>query len=142
MASYNRVILAGNLTRDPELRQIPSGQSVVHFDLAINRNFITQSGEKKDEVLFVRITVWGKQAENCNKYLSKGKPVLVEGRLQQRSWVTPSGEKRSAIDVVADSVQFLGGRDSSGGHDEYPEMNKGNEGAPSYEDDKYGDVPF
>jgi len=142
VASYNRVILVGNLTRDPELRHIPSGQPVVHFDLAVNHTYTTQNGEKKDEVSFIRITVWGKQAENCNKYLSKGKPVLVEGRLQQRSWTTKEGEKRNAIDVVADRVQFLGGRDTSGGHDEYPEMNKGSESAPSYEDDKYGDVPF
>ncbi|MDI6780664.1 MAG: single-stranded DNA-binding protein [bacterium] len=144
MANYNRVILAGNLTRDPELRHIPSGQPVVHFGVAVNRNFITQTGEKKEEVSFIPIIVWGKQAESCNKYLSKGSPVLLEGRIQQRSWVTTSGEKRSVLEVVADRVQFLGRRDAHEGYgDEYQETNKSDMGyPPSYEDDKGDDVPF
>ncbi len=144
VASFNRVILAGNLTKDPELRHIPSGQPVVHFTVAVNRIFITQTGEKKEEVSFIPIIVWGKHAENCNKYLSKGKPVLLEGRIQQRSWVTTSGEKRSILEVVADRVQFLGKIETQERYgDEYPETNKNDMGyPPSYEDDKGDDVPF
>ena len=104
----NRVFLMGNLTRDPELRYTPAGQAVTNFSIAINRNYTTQSGEKKEDTCFVRVAVWGKQAENCAQYLSKGKPVFVEGRLQSRSWETEDGQKRSALDVVASSVQFLG----------------------------------
>ncbi len=142
MANYNRVILAGNLTRDPELRHIPNGQPVVHFTVAVNRNFITQTGEKKEEVSFIPIIVWGKQAESCNKYLTKGKPVLLEGRIQQRSWVATTGEKKSILEVVADRVQFLGRKDDGYG-DEYQETNRTDMGyPPSYEDDKSDDVPF
>ncbi|MBU0700351.1 single-stranded DNA-binding protein [bacterium] len=144
MANYNRVILAGNLTKDPELRHIPSGQPVVHFTVAVNRNFMTQTGEKKEEVSFIPVVVWGKQAESCNKYLSKGRPVLLEGRIQQRSWVATSGEKRSVLEIIADRVQFLGsGRKDEGYGDEYPEASKSEGGYPSsYEDDKGDDVPF
>lgn len=109
MANYNRVILAGNLTRDPELRYIPSGQPVTNFTVAINRNYTTQSGERREETSFIPIVVWGKQAETCNQYLTKGRAVLVEGRLQQRSWENQEGQRRSIIEVVADRVVFLGG---------------------------------
>lgn len=144
MANYNRVILAGNLTKDPELRHIPNGQPVLHFTVAVNRNFITQTGEKKEEVSFIPIVVWGKQAESCNKYLSKGSPVLLEGRIQQRSWVTTSGEKRSILEVIADRVQFLSSKNAQEGYgNEYQEINKSDGGYPSsYEDDKGDDVPF
>lgn len=111
-ASFNKVLLMGNLTRDPELRYIPSGQPVTSFSIAVNRNFTGQTGEKKEEVSFVRIVVWGKLAEICNEYLKKGRPVFVEGRLQSRSWDAPDGSKRSTTEVVAQSVQFLG---TSGG---------------------------
>lgn len=109
-ASLNRVFLMGNLTRDPELRYIPSGQAVLNFSLAVNRVYMAQSGEKKQETCFVRIVVWGRRAEVCNEYLRKGDPAFVEGRLQSRSWEAPDGSKRSTIEVVADSVQFLKGR--------------------------------
>ncbi len=144
MANYNRVILAGNLTRDPELRHIPSGQPVVHFTVAVNRNFITQTGEKKEEVSFIPIIVWGKQAESCNKYLSKGRPVLLEGRIQQRSWVATTGEKRSILEVVADRVQFLGSKDTQEGYRDESQDTGRNDGGylSSYEDDKGDDVPF
>jgi len=108
MASLNKVFLIGNLTRDPELRYVPSGAPVATFGLAVNRRFVTQNGEKKDEVCFVRVVVFGKQAESCNQYLNKGRLVFIEGRLQYRSW-EQDGQKRSTIDVVADRVQFLGG---------------------------------
>ncbi len=107
MASLNRVFLIGNLTRDPELRYIPSGSAVVSFSLAVNRVYRLQSGEKKEEVSFVRVVVWGKMAENCNEYLKKGSPAFVEGRLQSRSWDGPDGQKRSTMEVIATSVQFL-----------------------------------
>lgn len=108
MANLNKVFLMGNLTRDPEMRYIPSGQPVVTFTVAVNRNYTLQSGEKKEETAFLRVVVWGKRAETCNEYLSKGSPVLVEGRLTTRSWETPEGQKRSTVEVVADNVQFLG----------------------------------
>lgn len=110
MANFNRVILLGNLTRDPELRYTPGGAPVCSFDLAMNRSYTTQAGDRRDEVCFVTIVAWGKQAETCAEYLSKGRSALVEGRLAQRSWETPEGQKRSKHEVVADRVQFLGGR--------------------------------
>ena len=105
-ASVNRVFLMGNLTRDPELRYVPSGTAVTSFDLAVNRIYAMQSGEKKQETSFVRIVVWARRAEVCAEYLTKGSPVFVEGRLRSRSWETQDGQKRSTIEVVANSVQF------------------------------------
>jgi|SRR3989338_546851 len=107
MANLNKVFLMGNLTRDPELRYVPSGAPVATFGLAVNRRYVTQHGDKKDEVCFVRVVVFGKQAESCSQHLNKGRLVFVEGRLQYRSW-EQEGQKRSALDVVADRVQFLG----------------------------------
>lgn len=117
MASFNKVLLMGNLTRDPELRYTSGGSAVCNFSMAMNRKYTDKSGERRDETCYMRITVWGKQGENCAQYLSKGRGVFVEGRLQSRSWETEDGQKRSAVDVVADSVQFLPGRggSSSGG---------------------------
>ena len=106
-ASFNKVMLMGNLTRDPELRYIPSGQPVTTFTVAVNRTYNSQSGEKKEEVSFIRIVVWGRRAEVCNEYLKKGSPVFVEGRFQSRSWEAQDGTKRSTLEVVAQSVQFL-----------------------------------
>lgn len=106
-ASLNKVMLIGNLTRDPELRYIPSGQGVTSFTVAVNRTYNAQSGEKKEEVSFIRVVTWARLAENCNQYLKKGSPVFVEGRLQSRSWDAPDGTKRSTIEVVAQNVQFL-----------------------------------
>jgi len=107
MASLNKVFMMGNLTRDPELRYIPSGAPVATFGLAVNRTFVTQRGDKKDEVCFVRVVVFGKQAESCSQYLTKGRPVFIEGRLQYRAW-EQDGQKRSTLDIVADRGQFLG----------------------------------
>ena len=109
MASLNRVLLIGNLTRDPELRYVPSGTAVATFTLAVNRVYVTQTGEKKEETAFIRVVVWGRRAEVCGEYLAKGSPVFVEGRLQSRNWETQDGQKRSAIEVIADNVQFLRG---------------------------------
>ncbi|MFH1593397.1 MAG: single-stranded DNA-binding protein [Candidatus Omnitrophota bacterium] len=106
-ASLNKVFLMGNITRDPELRYIPSGTAVANFDLAVNRAYLTQSGEKKEETSFVKVVVWSRRAEVCAEYLSKGSPVFVEGRLRSRSWETQDGQKRSTIEVIASNVQFL-----------------------------------
>ena len=108
MASLNKVFLIGNLTRDPELRYAPSGAPVATFGLAVNRRFVTQHGERKDEVCFVRVVVFGKQAESCSQHLNKGRLVFIEGRLQYRAW-EQEGQRRSTLDVIADRVQFLGG---------------------------------
>ena len=107
MASLNKVFLIGNLTRDPELRYIPSGSAVATFTVAVNRVYKTQTGEKKEQASFIRIVVWGRRAEVCGEYLSKGSPVFVEGRLQSREWEAQDGQKRSTIEVVADNIQFL-----------------------------------
>ena len=108
MANLNKVFLIGNLTRDPELRYIPSGTAVATFTVASNRSYNSASGEKKEDVCFVRVVSWARQAELCGEYLFKGSPVFVEGRLQSRSWETPDGQKRSTIEVVAQNIQFLG----------------------------------
>lgn len=108
MASYNRVIIMGNLTRDPELKQINSGQSVCRFGVASNRQFKNkQTGMMIQEVCFIDIDVWGAQAESCGQYLQKGRLVLVEGRLKFDSWEDNEGNKRSKHSVVADRVTFL-----------------------------------
>ena len=129
MASLNRIILMGNLTRDPELRYIPSGAAVTSFGLAVNRIYTTQSGEKKDEVCFVNIVVWGKQAESCSQYLNKGSLVLIEGRLTYRSW-EQEGQKRSTLEVRADRVQFLGKQKAGGAAPEEFKSENEEEAAP------------
>lgn len=108
MSSFNRVIMAGNLTRDPEYKQLPSGQAVCRLGLASNRQFRNkQNGEMIQEVCYIDIDVWGAQAESCRQYLQKGRPVLVEGRLKLDMWDDQSGQKRSKHSIVADRVVFL-----------------------------------
>jgi single-strand DNA-binding protein len=108
MASLNKVLLIGNLTRDPELRYTPSGTAVVNLRLAVNRRFKDKNGEQKDDACFLTVVAWDKQAETCNQYLKKGKPIFVEGRLQSRSWQDAQGQKRNVLEVRAERVQFLG----------------------------------
>lgn len=120
MASFNKVILLGNLTRDPELRHTPAGMAVCSFDLAVNRSFTTKTGERKEEACFITVVVWDKQAQTCAEYLSKGRQALVEGRLQQRSWETPDGQKRTKYEVVAERVQFVGARKETAAPEEEP----------------------
>jgi single-strand DNA-binding protein len=116
MASINRVVLVGNLTKDPELRHTPSGTAVCNLRLAVNTRRKDETGQWVDKPNYFDITVWGNQGERCAQYLSKGRPVGVDGRLEWREWETPEGNKRQAVEVVADSVQFLGGRgDGEGG---------------------------
>lgn len=106
MAGFNKVILMGNLTRNPELRYTPSGTPVASFGLAVGHKF-KQGEELKEEVCFVDIVVFGKQAEHCGQYLSKGNGVIIEGRMQQRRWETEDGQKRSKHEVVAQTVTFM-----------------------------------
>jgi len=106
MASFNKVILMGNLTKDPELRYTSSGLAVANFSLAINRR-TAKDGEKREEVDFFDIETWDKQAELCSEYLSKGRSVLVEGRLKQDRWEDEAGNKRSKVKIVATAIQFL-----------------------------------
>ncbi|HET9938911.1 MAG TPA: single-stranded DNA-binding protein [Gaiella sp.] len=116
MVSINRVVLVGNLTKDPELRHTPSGTAVCNLRLAVNTRRKDETGQWVDKPNYFDITVWGNQGERCAQYLSKGRPVAVDGRLEWREWETPEGNKRQAVDVVADSVQFLGSRgDGEGG---------------------------
>ena len=113
-ANLNKVLLIGNLTRDPELRYIPSGSAVATFTVAVNRVYKDQAGEKKEQTSFIRVVVWGRRAEVCGEYLSKGSPVFIEGRLQSRDWETQDGQKRSTVEVVADNIQFLRGANKQG----------------------------
>ena len=109
--NINRVVLTGNLTRDPELRNTPSGTAVCSLRVACNTRRKDSSGEWVDKPNYFDVTVWGAQGENCATYLQKGRPVAIDGRLEWREWEDKeSGKKRSAVDIIADSVQFLGGR--------------------------------
>ena len=112
--NINRVILTGNLTRDPELRSLPSGTSVCNLRVAVNtRRKDNSTGEWVDKPNYFDVTVWGMQGENCAQYLSKGRPVAVDGRLEWREWEDKQGNKRQSVDIIADSVQFLGSREGS-----------------------------
>jgi single-strand DNA-binding protein len=109
MASLNKVFLLGNLTRDPEVRYIPSGTAVADMRLAVSETYKNRDGELTETTCFVDVVVWGRQAETCGEYLRKGSPALIEGRLQLDSWKSKEGESRSKIRVRADRVQFVGG---------------------------------
>lgn len=145
MASANIVVLCGNLTRDPEVRQIPSGMSVADLGLAINESYKNKAGELVETTCFVDVVVWGKTAENCGQYLRKGAPILVEGKLQLDTW-EKDGEKRSKLRVNANRVQFLGAprrADGDGGGapapTPAPRRSSGGGGNPPPPDD---DIPF
>jgi single-strand DNA-binding protein len=109
--NINRVVMTGNLTRDPELRSTPSGTSVCSLRIACNTRRKDASGEWVDKPNYFDVTVWGAQGENCATYLSKGRPVAIDGRLEWREWEDKDGNKRQSVDIIADSVQFLGSRD-------------------------------
>jgi single-strand DNA-binding protein len=109
-ANINRVVLVGNLTRDPELRHTPSGTPVCSLRVAVNTRRKDETGQWVDKPNYFDVTVWGQQGENCAQYLSKGRPVAIDGRLEWREWEAQDGSKRQAVEIVADSVQFLGGR--------------------------------
>jgi single-strand DNA-binding protein len=115
-ANINRVVLIGNLTRDPELRHTPSGTAVCSLRLAVNTRRKDQTGQWTEKPNYFDVTVWGQQGENCAQYLQKGRPVGVDGRLEWREWDAQDGQKRQAVEIIAESVQFLGGRgDGEGG---------------------------
>lgn len=141
MASFNKVILMGNLTRDPELRVTNTGLSICKLSLAVNRTYTTKEGDSKDETTYVDIDAFGRQAETLSKYLQKGRPIMVEGRLKLDQWETNEGQKRSKLGVILENFQFIGGRDSASSpnasdSNSEPEAPQSNEG---FEDD---DVPF
>jgi single-strand DNA-binding protein len=110
--NINRVVLTGNLTRDPELRSLPSGMSVCSLRIASNSRR-KENGEWVDKPNYFSVTVWGAQGENCQRFLSKGRPVCIDGRLEWREWQGQDGQKRESVEIVADAVQFLGGRDDA-----------------------------
>ncbi len=147
MASLNKVFLIGNLTRDPEVRYLPSGTAVADLRLAVNRKYKTQQGEDKEETCFVGVSAWGRQAETCGQYLSKGSPVLVEGRLRYEEW-EKDGQKNNRLTVTAERVQFMGSprRDAapgdapSAGEHRGGGVGGGEEPAPGSGDDD--DLPF
>ena len=115
MANFNKVLLMGNLTKDPELRYTPQGTAVVNLRMAVNRRWKDKAGELKEEGCFITVVAWDKQAEVCNQYLRKGSPVFVEGRLQSRSWEDNAGGKRSVVEVRAERVQFLSSAPAASG---------------------------
>src|SRR3954470_5252877 len=128
MASFNKVILLGNLTRDPEIRYTPKGSAVCDLGLAVNRQYTLENGERREEVAYVDVVLWARLAEIAAEYLKKGRPVLIEGRLQLDSWDDKqSGQKRSKLCVVGEPLQLLGSRQGGGGADE-----EGGGGAASY----------
>jgi single-strand DNA-binding protein len=115
MASFNKVILVGNLTRDPEVRYTPKGSAVCDLALAVNRQYSLENGEKREEVTYVDVVLWARLAEIAGEYLKKGRPVLIEGRLQLDTWDDKqSGQKRSKLRVVGETMQLLGSRPSAG----------------------------
>jgi single-strand DNA-binding protein len=128
MANLNKVMLIGNLTRDPELRHTPSGKTVSEIGLAINRTWTNDQGQKQEDTTFVDVTLWGKQAEVVQQYVTKGSPIYIEGRLQLDTWDDKeTGKKRSKLRIVAENFQFLSGKpgatgagNSSGGYSERP----------------------
>ena len=133
MASLNKVLLMGNLTRNPEIRYTPGGSAVCEFGMAMNRRFMQANGQEKDETCFVDITVWGKQAESSSRFLQKGSSVFVEGRLVYDQWTEKeTGNKRSRLRIYAERVQFLDRRDAAPqGNDGYPAAGGGYGNPPS-----------
>ena len=142
MASYNRVVLLGNLTRDPEIRYISSGMAVTDIGLAVNDRKKNANGEWIEETTFVDVTLWGRTAEVAGEYLSKGAPILIEGRLKLDSWETQDGQKRSKLKVVGERMQMLGGRGGSegGGQQRAPARQNTQYSQPAPPDD-FGDAP-
>ena len=157
MASVNKVILIGNLTRDPEVRYLPKGGiAVADIGMAMNRSWTPpDGGERREEVTFVTVTFWGRQAEVAGEYLKKGRPVYIEGRLQLDSWEDKNtGEKRNKLKVVGEKMEFLGGGEGGGGsspqqreenaqsNQSASESSEGNDGAQFETDSDEDDIPF
>jgi len=143
MANINRVVLVGNLTRDPELRHTPSGTAVCKLRIAVNTRQKDAQGNWGDKPNYFDVTVWGNQGESCAQYLSKGRPVGVDGRLDWREWEAQDGTKRQAVEIIADTVQFLGSRADGEGGNQFVPAGAAAEAAadfgPATADD---DIPF
>jgi single-strand DNA-binding protein len=139
MASLNKVFLIGNLTRDPELRFTPSGTAVANIGIAVNNRYQDNSGNWVDEPNYFTVVAWGRQAELSNEHLRKGSPILVEGRLQWRSWETPEGQKRSVVEVVANRVQFL---NKAAGRSEESMAESADAGLQALGEGDFDDIPF
>jgi single-strand DNA-binding protein len=140
MASVNKVIVIGNLGRDPELRYTQSGQAVANFTVATNENWTNKAGEREERTEWHRVVAWGRVAELCAEYLAKGRTVYVEGRLQTREWEDKEGQKRRSTEIVAQTVQFLGGRGpGAGGPGRAPAGEPTAEAPAPPQDD---DIPF
>jgi single-strand DNA-binding protein len=139
---FARVTLVGNLTRDPELRQTPGGTSVCQFGVAVGRRYKDNSGQWVDKASFFDVVVWGQQGENVAQYLSKGREVAVDGRLDQRSWEAQDGTKRSKVEIIAETVVFLGGQ--GGGETREPVQRAGNQPAreAAAAQDDFRDIDF
>jgi single-strand DNA-binding protein len=132
MASFNKVILLGNLTRDPEVRYTPKGSAVTDLGIAVNRQYTLENGEKREEVTFVDVTFWGRTAEVAGEYLKKGRPIFIEGRLQLDTWDDKqSGQKRSKLKVIGETMQMLGGPRSGGPATDNSDEGGGRTGKPS-----------
>ncbi len=147
MASYNKVMLLGNLTRDPEVKYTPKGTAVTELGLAVNRTYTTDGGEKREETTFVDITMWGRQAEIAGEYLKKGRPLFVEGRLQLDTWDDKqTGQKRSKLRVVCENFQMLGSRDGGeaggGGGRSSGGGSRPAKSAPAVDEPSDDDIPF
>jgi single-strand DNA-binding protein len=141
MASVNKVILIGNLGRDPEMRYMPSGDAIANFSIATTDTWKDKDGQKQERTEWHRISVFGKLAEICGEYLKKGAPVYVEGKLQTRKWQDKEGNERQTTEVVADRMQMLGGR-STASENEQPSVNEAGSNVPSTDFDDLDSVPF
>lgn len=143
MANFNKVILMGNLTRDPELRNLPSGTAVVEFGLAVNRTWSDQSGEKRESTTFVDCKAMGRTAEIIGQYMSKGRPIFIEGRLEFRTWEAKDGSgKRSKLDVMVESFQFIGSQRREDGGAPAQAPGRGAERAPAKSAAEEAPPPF
>ncbi|MDZ4097814.1 MAG: single-stranded DNA-binding protein [Methylophilaceae bacterium] len=131
MASVNKVILVGNLGRDPEVRYMPNGEAVCNFSIATTDNWKDKNGQKQERTEWHNIVMYRKLAEIAGEYLKKGRPVYVEGRLQTRKWQTKEGQDRYTTEIIADQMQMLGGRDSGGSNASYDDMNQDQDGGQS-----------
>lgn len=132
MASFNKVILLGNLTRDPEVRYTPKGSAVCDLGIAVNRVYTTEGGERREEVTFVDVVLWARLAEIAGEYLKKGRPVFIEGRLQLDTWDDKqSGQKRSKMRVIGETMQLLGSRPSGGGGGDGGDDDRGSRSRPA-----------
>jgi single-strand DNA-binding protein len=143
MPNFNKVFLMGNLTKDPELRYTAGGAPVANLRMAINRVYQSQSGEKKEDVCFVTVVVWRKQAEAAGEYLKKGDPLFVEGRLQSKTWETEDKQKRSSMEVVAERIQFLNrGKGGAASGEASHESAEEESAAPAPTSGSEEDIPF